>query len=387
MNFNEFQKKLVQVIRYSGFKELAIVVDGQYCMHLSKLVYVKASESDSGAMLKFYTKTVDSLVGVSGVNEIPEFAHNLFGQCLTGSIGDVIAPGQPDVEFAQISVCSEMKLLIIESHLYAAIRASLESDASVSGVMFGSEPITGQDLKALQEAFIRQAFTNYGKLIYGGQSNRFLSRANKLDKFFAIQRAFIPVYIDYKKIYNPFRNNKIVEKTKLFKTIMNDKMATRKRSTDTLDVYFLTHKEICEIMGMSHFMRFTPLFFYRIFTGLLFPNYDEFPNKLDKVMVRPEGLQTMYLKKTIMSLQEAAKIGINSEAVLDNPESSDDARKEASERINELTMYQELNSLYAECAANHNQLVNIGSGVLDSREDTSVARLYGYVSEAKVLFD
>jgi hypothetical protein len=387
MSDKTVRSRIVDLLKTHTIRDCAIIIDGAYYTYASKMVYVKlrfSKDSDVPALI-FYTKNNKSAKD-AGEEEVYNALDTIHKRLNRTEIDGVAATNADNVNFASmchIDVCDNARVMIFESRLYRNVKEVVNLGKSkVVSFKFGDVLVSGEILSELCKAFERESFKTYGDLVYSNNSSRFVNKLQKNNRFYNIQRSFIPVFINYDKVYNPIgENNKDVTMSKLYKTAVEKNRFVK---VDNISCYFLTHLEICKALGMSNFMRFTPAVLYQVFLGLLYPMYSEFPNKNTKFMVRMEEpigetkMKNRYTKKNFQEIVSFYKEKLDS--------TTDPDKREVLEgTIKELMDFQEVDSLYVLCMDNHSRLTHIGASILDNKNDTTVAKLWTYVSEAKLV--
>jgi len=381
---------LLDRLAFSNLRELTVLINGVYYVHSSKLVYVTVQETEDGHPgLSFYTKAGNRVTGGYDRVVVPDALSDINARMLSTELYGVAVPGSANIKSCSVEICENMRLLILESHLYNAVRRVIESENPNSSFIFGNQPVQRELMGRLRGAFIRNSYSTFGDLVYSNTSGRFVNKLMKQNKFYAVQRSFIPVFVDYRKVFNPVRmKDNIIKQTVLYQEAVKK---NRFVEVDNLSCYFLTHLEICRALNMTEFMRFTPAFLYRLFIGLLFPDYGEFPGKSvgngnNEVLLHPGSADVVHLRQPILTLQEAANIVQKNQKVLESGTASELEKSSARDILNELQQYRKINTLYAACIMSYRKLVNIGASVLDDRALSTVDRIYSYVGKASASF-
>ena len=380
-----FKKRIIDVLSSNTLSEAVIILNGEYLTSITngkrKLVYVRVThDKTDNTELAFYTKARETQGADSYSKEEP-LVH-MFGDIKSILLSDrlygVRVPGVPSLTKCNVRVCPDNAFLILESQLYSSVKAVIASGKDNYSFRFGDITVELDIVRQLVDLFKENAYRTFGELIFSPYSRKLLNKLRNRGKFFyGIQNSFIPVIIDYDKVYNPFKNNPIVEKTKLYQVAVEK---NRCREMDGVSCYYLTQYEVCKALGMSRFMRFTPSFLYQVFVGLLFPNNTAFPsvNRAVYVANTETGKRVMNESNYVKAVQSAMK-------VLDNPESSEFDRKFATDKLNDLNAYEKQSSLLVACQRNQKALSDVGGPGLDhDREKTKSAIAYfNYLKEAK----
>lgn len=370
--------KLASIMQANGCEELTIVLNGEFVLFHEKMVYVHLCYLAEQPYIEFYTKTKNSATGKSAS---PNMITVLENQLTSKDLYDLHVDIELSLEECNFEVCSELNLLILESALYHTAHLIVNDEKKYSRMRVGSTIINEKQITALEDVFKANSFAVYQKLVYAAGNNRFLNKLMKCNKFFGIQKSFIPVFVNFSQVYNPFSDTSLhMEDTKLFKlAIEKNRFVT---FGDKLSCYFLTHEEICRAFGMIHFMRFTPDFCYSLFVGLLKPSLSSFPNKLTKVFMGAKGYVASYNLKTRYTPTQFLEkvVEIKEKLKTENTE-------ENNEILQALQSYSEVDSLYFYCAEAYSRLTNIGATVLDDKENTTLAKIYEFASEAKLIYE
>lgn len=381
----EFKNKIVSVLDSNTLDEAAVLINGEYLTTVSdgkrRLVYVSTKISHDGIRdLVFYTKLKDTN---SNTYNLKNVAHSMMAtietRLLSPKLYGYTVPGFASLTKCPIRSCAENGFLILESQLYASVRTIVESGKSNQSFKFGGDVIEPTMIRKLVELFKRESYSVYRKLLFSPFSRKLMNKLRTRGKFlYGIQGSFVPVFIDYKKVHNPFKYSDTVKNTRLYKQAVEK---GRVREFANVSCYYLTQYEVCKALGMTQFMRFTPVFLYDVFAGLLFPNNDNFPAATRMVYVSDGGNGTSFFsietyQKVIASVMSAMEL-------------SPDDKHKAESRLLQLQRYEKQSSLLFACRRNLKSLVDVGGqGLDDDREHTKTAIAYfNYLKQAKLLFD
>ena len=360
-----------------GCEELSLVLDARFVQRYGKRVYVKLVTNRDGEHTVSYC--IKSPSGVTNIDMGKELQETVEASSLYG----ISVEGSCSVRSSNVNVCTSLQLLLVESCLYQTIKQVACSSTQNVRLQLGGVMNAAETTRSLLLAFKNNAFLNYGDLIYGTSSNRFLNKLLKVKKFYSIQKTFVPVFVDYKPLYNPFSDKNLhIEDTRLYKTAVEKGRFIE--VDEKLSGYLLTHREICECFGMTHFMRFTPNFCYKIFVGLLDASMPGFPNKYSMVMAATANVSEYGLKRSYSIgefLKEKEKLThASGDGMLDK-----DAAARALEALRALDGYREVDTLYEHTMLAYSRLVNVGPTSLDASEDKTLAKIYSYIGEADLL--
>lgn len=391
---SDLNSLILSVMSSSDNNKLAIVVDGRLLMYRGKMVYAKVESSNRDTpVLELFVKG-GSGTGTADTEDVP-MSLLLTALRNTPTLETVIDHGVYDNdENISIKVVNSLNLLVCESSLYYSVRLAAEAEDSgepISGIVIGDTTISGVDLRRLISTFREEAYRVYGDLVYSAGHNRFVNRLLKYNRFYDVMKSFVPVFIDFTAVYNPFRSKTAkVEMTKMYQMAVEK---NRKITCDNdLSCYVLTHEEICKAFEMSRFMRFTSSYWYSVFVGLLRPGLAGFPRKStqgdhvhDRIFVinRAEAeavsLKSRYTPTAyfhyMKSLEDAVKKATE--------EGKTDAANTAEKKLKVLHSYSEFDTLYFSCVENLTRLTTFGPYQIDEKK-ISAADLYSIIMEARL---
>ena len=114
--------KIIKKLRDNALKDVAVVIDGAYLMSGSKMVYVRYQndETNKAYILDFYTRDDRSSLGRKKSTNTVDGALEILRSKLTrNSIGKVQLENPGDIDMCRITLCDNLRLLIIESQLYS----------------------------------------------------------------------------------------------------------------------------------------------------------------------------------------------------------------------------------------------------------------------------
>ena len=376
-----FNEKILTLIEKTGVDKLSIILNGKYLLYHSKMVYVKLTrDAELGRNeLKYYIKRVDKPREVKAVGIGTTLAEEILSTELYGI--DLQIPF--DWNDCKIIIDQDMSLLIIETGIYriakefACTKDFLTANkivvhANVNNAVKDFEITDREALKNLVHIFKERAYKNFSSVVFCRLSNKFVSR------FYKILYSFIPVFIYYPNLYNPIFDNpdNSIEHLQLYKLAVEKGRIAG--NPEGLHAYMLTHEEVCRACAMTHFMRFTPSFFYELLVGLLNPSLDTFPSVSNKIFVKPDVVDNPLGNKLpkcysrinyIFELQKCNELK-------DDPT--------AQNKFEILRQYVEKDSLYYCCERNIKNLFNYGPSVIDPPKIT-VDTVYSYLQEMRLL--
>lgn len=388
MSDNSLIKHIIAAIENSSLNEVTIVLNGKPELRSGKLVYASLNTDVSTHRTELFFYTRQSATGMASQKtkeEIINYYSYLVSVLLSNELYGVKVPGNASQQGCSISVCNEMRCLLLESHLYANTRKLVEENYNsvVTTFKFGEDYLSEEDCKSLREAFKKNSYADYDALFFESRSRKFLNKLKYRSKdFYGIQSSFIPVFLNYTKTYNPLLRNPLIRKMGLYRKAVEK---GRYEERGSLSCYYLTHREICEALNMNRFMRFTPSFLYKVFIGLLFPDNPNFPSDGHTVIVRPENDEDLVIiKRPYFSEQEFAYAVYEYQNLLKQEDISDMKRSDAQRALRELGTYERQSSLFYACKANASILSNVGCTYIDDDTRKTAAAYYEYVKAASL---
>ena len=374
--------KIIKKLRDNALKDVAVVIDGAYLMSGSKMVYVRYQndETNKAYVLDFYTRDDRSSLGRKKSTNTVDGALEILRSKLTrNSIGKVQLENPGDIDMCRITLCDNLRLLIIESQLYSYVRDLIEKGGRNTKTFdFNGQILTHDQVTAICDAFEEDSFVQYAKLVYSVNKSRFVDRIQKADKFYTTEKAFIPVFVDYKNVYNPLIHDPSILNSEIYYLA---KEKNRFIQIDNLSGYMLTHKEICQCLGLDRFMRFTPAFLYRLVVGLIHNKYSYFPNTNEMRILNTADNSD----QQILTVEAYQKKCNSFKAIVESGTLPEDAKEKAKARLEELGRYATIDSLEAEVIENFDRLTHIGSYVLDDRKAVTPQLLYSIVKKANLV--
>lgn len=377
------EKAICEHIILNGANELAIILDGKYVTHSGKLVYIKV-QGDQGKYLYCYYKMKDDNGKWQPVDISDNICRKIYLTLTSATFYNFNIKDADAVPCSYSYINSNVSLgfLILESPLYALGKKLMGYTEINMTTSLGNIMLSMQDLKDLKETFRRISYDCYLETIYNKVQNRIIQKIYKRNPFYNIQKTFVPVFISVAGLYNPLFDDVQSEnykRTELYK------LATQKNRIlevgENIKCYMITHKEICEAFHLSRFMRFTPDFVFKIYIGLLHPEYSEFPNKITKVYVPATNSEDNDLLKSKYS-----KVDYMNELQTLNDKlagcTTDESKQVFQKAITSLMAYIEIDTLRYACITNRKALTTIGPSVLD--KSVSERDLYNIVMEARI---
>lgn len=388
---NDLYGKIVQALHVQLDTDLVVIVDGQFLQRSGKMVYLRVS-SISGGGYSVNLFVVERKNGAAIKEELPFSV--LSTKMMSQEYHGIKVAHTMDIDSCNINVFSSLGLVVMESPLYATARAIVEGEDAgehYASAIVGNANLSESTVNKLSEVFRAEAFRSYLNLVYAPGNNRFVNRLMKYHQFYRIQKSFVPVFISFTAVYDPFRaRNSKLEKTKMYLTAVEK--GRRLEYEGTLSCYLLTHEEICKAFGMQHFMRFTSNFWYSVFVGLFKSSLEGFPRQAsqsslenDRVYVLTRGdLELESLKTRYTPIEYFETIKLCQQELNSATESHNEpARREATEKLEVLRRYVQYDTLQLACARNLVRLTTFGPYQLDKKRVTATD-LYGIISEARL---
>ena len=369
----------------TGAKDLAIILNGRYVTQAGKLVYITIEGERDEQALHCYYKVPGASQRWDKVDVSDQTLQMIYLQLSANSLFEFeVDLDSIPCSSSLISSNVSLGFLILESYLYTLGKNLMSREVVNISTTINDYKLDNVALNSLKNAFRRNSFSIYSETVYNKVQNRIIQKVYKRNKFYNIQKMFIPLFIQVNGLYNPFFDDvtqkHIFEQTSLFK-----ECAAKDRVLevgDDIKCYMLTQLEVCKAMGLSRYMRFTPEFIYKVYVGLIHPDYAEFPNKINKVyvpLVNMEdisGLKGRYYPTELKSEIEKYDKMVQNEAL------SEDERRRAKKIVEALMQYVEIDTLRYACIKNRKALTTIGPSVLDG--SVSERDLYNIIFEARV---
>lgn len=361
--------RIYKEMKGKSMKKVSLIVNGRYLTRKSQLVYVDISDRNGIAGVVFYTvNDGDNVPCDAAYSQLIQALSNghEFGKC---------GPAGLDKDAATMIVNRSLNVIVLESSLYSALK-ELTKVGSGKTVTIGGYTYSRVQINEMLLNFRLKGFSNYQSVVFG-ESQRIVTRLRNRNAFYKIQNAFVPVFIDYVDIYNPFKdpNYANVQSTSLWQ-VASEKGRLVETEDESLSCWMVTHLEVCKAFGMKQFMRFTPEFLYRVFVGMKL-GIPGFPNVIDKVYVRLDpdsskyGYSKIYTESGFFAeLQKVQELHNES-----------DKEDKVQEMVQELQQYREMTTLEREVGRFRERLVSYGSRCLDDRENTTAAKLFQYLTQ------
>ena len=384
--YGKIAQKIKKVLKRTSLNEANIILNGQMLTHLGNLIFV--SEDKDESLVYYIKKSTQSMKALTTEQVIiPEYHRTLAMNLTSNTLYGITVANSPDEDFfldkIKIENSKDMGFLILESPLYRAIKEQLEDNYENNTTVFkyGEEFLDISTVNQLKAKFKAQAFTNYGNLVYAKRSKRFVNKIRARNRnFYSIQSSFIPIFIEYSEVFNPIARDPLFKQTELWKTCIEK---NRLVENGTVKAYYLTHKEICMALQMTHFMRFTSGFLYRVLVGLIYADNPNFPSAAREIMVQNPELEYLYVKTPILTISDYEKSMQSYADKLTNEDLTPERKEKNQKAFSELQTYKKISSLLHECQTNLKSLTVVGCASLDDPAKKTAEALCNYLKEAK----
>lgn len=368
----------------SGLSELAVILNCQYFKHSGKMVYMALDEAIDSANLIFYTKS-SSVNGKKDI--IANGYNNLVATLLQNNFHGIKLKFETSLDGAKFYLCTATQTMIFESQIYKLLRQAASSDKIGSKIRIGDYESSVEETGELINKFKEESYRLYNEIVYSEKSTRIIGKLLRYNKFYSIQKSFVPVFVDYDNIYNPYKSKEckeILERTVIYQEAVNK---NRVIEMDNIKCYMLTHLEICKAFNMRNFVRFTPYFFNMFITGMLQPSIDYFPNTTKVVYITKSAEAAELKLKSFYNEKDFLSLGVNLDDLIKSERALGTQLETFKAQFKLLNYYEKKDSLYRECFKNCNRLLSTGATMLDGKESkVSVAQLYSWLSVATLQY-
>lgn len=371
---SNIKDKLKTINGIDSMSNLLIVFNGEFLTSRNKYVYLDGTKD-----IRIYVNDYKT----HKRQNIDSKLNNIESALVASSLFGVETEAKFTLDDCYFAIDSELGMLFMESALYHTVKQTIRSKKKGNfSIHLGNSAdnvIDSTTVKSLENAFNRRGLTNY---INFALSTSILRKVNKKNKFYTIQKTFVPLMVTSKYVYNPILENDDYhfQTTDIYNTMKDQWVEIL--PNNVLGVYLLTHKQICECLHMKKFMRFSSQVAYAVIAGLLNPTFAELPSVQCKTVVAPKANDpTINLKRSYSREEYALKCQELSDKIRT---STGEIQMRARLDLEVLQSYVERDSLFALCILNRNILANIGPTSLDSSKDTTETKFYEYLREAKL---
>ena len=363
-----------------------IVINSKILQKKGKQIFVKIEKGN----VIYYYKDSEKVGNISKKVELQNYGDTIQSMLESDVFCGVQAFRIPADEYSlSVKVDPSLHLIFIETPLYSAIRKLLTNRPySLRKIRLSSGAetydLSPEEISRYVEAFKENACVNYMHVVY---STRFLNKISKMKggSFYGLLKVFIPILIETEYLYNPLTDNPDFDfrETSLYKKAVEMDRVKEVLPGGALKATLMTHREICEAIGMTRFMRFTPTFLYKFMIGSFYTGKGLFPNTAVKVYALPEDyflpqkLKRAYRPEDFLScLQEFKEL-------LDRSKANGDTEKakEYEELIGYLRNYNEVDTLRWHISQDFSKLTRFGISALD--EKITQTEMYDYLRVAK----
>lgn len=386
MGIEIIRKAITDALTNVDSREKTLVVNGKYFLYKQKSVYVELSELKQ---IEFFIR-VKKLDEEGNPTDIVEkqyvtdtILHKLFSIITSTTLGNFEYDGSVPVSRHNIMVDSSLDFLLIEGALYNIARKAVLSGVARQELHLSDIHLSATELRSLMSAFKQISYDNYNKFIFNKSHRRIINRCYKKKQFFNILHAFIPIAISYSFVYNPLlddKNDTTFLQSRLMQTAI--KKNRKIEVNDNLYCYMLTHREICEALGLKRFMRFTPDFLYKFVVGALHPELINFPTKTTKIYVKPSDIDGATKLSNSYTETEFTEVVTTLAQKLESV-TNEDEKETIKTEIAALEYYKNVDTLYYEIERDRRALVSIGATHAEHGITTDI--LYDILAEGSLL--
>ncbi|NBH96576.1 hypothetical protein D7Y41_02525 [Anaerotruncus sp. 1XD22-93] len=361
--------------KFMSAGECSIIIDGKFLSMQSSLVYAQMDDDN----VCYYTKTTSDNIQQKIMLDDSTMESKYAEPFFCGKYYSFIPSVTKDN--LGVDVDSELKIIFIETFMYKKIRELIVNDTYHDATMLvkGTEQvISNEDITEMVNRFKSKAYRNYLETAYTG---KFLNRIVKArgNAFYSILRCFVPVAIECKYLYNPLLDNPAInfKSTRLYADAEQKGRHMEILPNGVLSTMLATHNEICESLGMSYMVRFTPQFLYELIVGFYTQGDADFPNVNTKVWRATSRNYAEYGLRPYYSMLQLA-------ALLDSYKDKTGESQESSDTLEFLSSYTESDSLWCAIDRYRLKLIHYGAHVLDNKLSCTTNALYNYLSKASL---
>lgn len=356
--------------KFESAGECSMIINGLFVTKNSSLVYA----SLKGKKIFYYTKATENKILKKSYVE-DDFINALCDDRVFCKQRFESLPRTTENNL-KVEIDADLRIIFIETFMYSQIREMIMYDNYLDASLHVRETDTVIDNSTIQkmvQLFKNASYSNYLSTVY---TNKFLNRIFKTreNRFYSVMKVFIPIMIKCKYLYNPLLDNPSIHFTdsRLYRDALEKNRKTEVLPNNTLSAVLATHNEICESLGMTRMVRFTPQFMYQFIVGFLLQGDPRFPNINTKIWISTSkdysyfGLKPYY-KKGEFSVK------------------LDECRKENwLAKLECLNAYVESDSLWYAISNERTKLIHYGTSILDSKENCTTNALYGYLAQASL---
>ena len=411
--FNNFASILIDKLKVklqqsNKSEEFLILLDGK-CVQANKnttnnekliagshLVYLKAENLYQDSFTALYLKTEDKQDRTKHTIKtfVPE-VFNSIGAYLGGNnLNKTEISTAMNIENCSVRIDNVLRIIIIESECYCAIRTMLEKNIGLKQFQINETILDIKEVKLLVDSFKTDAFINYYNTVYKQLSKRIMTKLFKTrhNRFYKIMHAFKPVFIDYIHLYNPLLNGDDAKRVTISTLYKKARETDRKVcisktineiDTSILSAYLLTDKEISQGFNLKSLMRFTPTMVYELFVGQLRTDLVQFPNANREVMVRFSKDKIDYPYKNEYNIVQFQSIV--QEVLKEIDSENEQVRTIAKEKMSILEQYRKIDLLTYYVVKNRQTILKIEPTLLNTKSKLTVEFLRDILQDLSLI--
>lgn len=238
------------------------------------------------------------------VNEFSKFVKSdsderkIFQSILNTNFGGVDFSEKRDSLDIKIEYNDNLRIISITQNLFNSLLDRIYIKADQGSIAVGGKQLSATEQKDVYNYFDSTSIADYCSLV-----DRRLSGVidrNPCFKFYSIFKAYQPVFVRGKCIFNPFLeariNKELVTESELYLIASNHRVTTR---SGDLEVLFATDTKISKALGFSKPVRTDPLFLSGLLGGFF---QDNRPNSRVKLYTSKDDSTIKLTEEAYISL-------------------------------------------------------------------------------------